>query len=114
MKSAFDVIVCTAAFKNFREPVKSLNEMYRVLKPKGRAWIDDLKHDISNDSINDLVKNTMKARGFSSLFMKWTFKSFLRKSAYTKEQFIRLISTSGFNMYEISENPTEYEILLTK
>ena len=41
----FDLVVCRAAFKNFSEPLKSLNEMHRVLKPQGRArfatdWAD--------------------------------------------------------------------------
>src|SRR6201998_492831 len=32
----FDLIVCRAAFKNFSEPLKALNEMHRVLRQGGR------------------------------------------------------------------------------
>lgn len=35
----FDYLVCRAAFKNFAAPVAALQEMYRVLKPGGRALI---------------------------------------------------------------------------
>ena len=35
----FDLIVCRAAFKNFSEPLKAMNEMHRVLKP-GRQGHD--------------------------------------------------------------------------
>ena len=43
----FDLIVCRAAFKNFSEPLKAINEMHRVLKPGGRAMIIDLRKDAS-------------------------------------------------------------------
>lgn len=34
---SFDFIYCSAAFRNFSEPVKALNEMHRVLRPAGVA-----------------------------------------------------------------------------
>jgi ubiquinone/menaquinone biosynthesis C-methylase UbiE len=40
--ASFDFVICRAAFKNFSEPVKAINEMVRVLKPGGRALIHDL------------------------------------------------------------------------
>lgn len=110
----FDIIICTSSFKNFKEPVKALKEMYRVLKPNGKAWIDDLRNDISDEAVDDLVKSTMKARGITAIFMKWQFKSFLKKKAYSKEQFADLISKTEFKKYNISENQTELEILLEK
>ncbi len=33
----FDFVVCSAAFKNFKDPVKALCEIHRVLKQKGKA-----------------------------------------------------------------------------
>src|SRR5579863_8246031 len=38
----FDYVVCRAAFKNFSAPDAALREMYRVLKPGGRALIIDM------------------------------------------------------------------------
>ncbi len=40
---SFDLVVCRAAFKNFSEPVRAIAEMYRVLKPGGKAFIFDLR-----------------------------------------------------------------------
>ncbi len=48
---AFDFVFCRAAFKNFSEPVRALQEMYRVLKPGGQALIIDLRRDASRKSI---------------------------------------------------------------
>jgi hypothetical protein len=56
----------------------------------------------------------MKAKGLTAIFMKWQFKSFLKKRAYSKEQFADLISKTEFKKYNISENQTELEILLEK
>lgn len=38
----FDFLLCRAAFKNFAEPVRALQEMQRVPKPGGSALIIDL------------------------------------------------------------------------
>ncbi len=52
----FDFIVCRAAFKNFTEPIGALNEMYRVLKFNGKASINDLRRDASQEGIEEEVK----------------------------------------------------------
>src|SRR5262249_26916112 len=38
---SFDLILCQAAFKNFAEPVRALDEMHRVLRTGGTAVIQD-------------------------------------------------------------------------
>src|SRR5262245_57210123 len=45
--ATFDFIVCTAAFKNFSDPLGALNEIYRVLRPGAAATILDLRKDAS-------------------------------------------------------------------
>ncbi len=110
----FDLIVCTSAFKNFSEPVTALNEMYRVLNATGRAWISDLRHDVTNQDIDDYVTNAMKIKGLAALNMKWAFKHMLRGRAYTKDQFKMFIAQTNFSHYEIQENSMEYTIWLQK
>ena len=110
----FDFIVCTSAFKNFAEPVTALNEMYRVLNSKGKAWISDLRHDVTNQAIADYVKNAMKIKGLAALNMKLAFQYMLRGRAYTKDQFKAFIAQTKFRHYEIQENSMEFEIWLEK
>jgi ubiquinone/menaquinone biosynthesis C-methylase UbiE len=40
---SFDFLLCRAAFKNFGEPARALEEMHRVLKSGGKALIIDLR-----------------------------------------------------------------------
>lgn len=39
--SSFDIIICTNALHHFKEPKKGLEEMFRLLKPKGQVFIQD-------------------------------------------------------------------------
>ena len=43
----YDFIICTAAFKNFTDPVGALREMCRVLRPGGKALIIDLRRGVA-------------------------------------------------------------------
>ncbi len=109
---SFDFIICTAAFKNFTKPIKALNEMYRVLKPNGKALIINLRRDASNKAINKEVEN-MGLNWINRLFTKLSLTS-LRKNAYTKEEFQEMVSHTNFKKCEIPQNPLGFEIRLDK
>jgi ubiquinone/menaquinone biosynthesis C-methylase UbiE len=59
---SFDFIYCSAAFKNFSEPVKALDEMHRVLRPAGAVVVVDLCKDASLDEIDTYVKRSGRSR----------------------------------------------------
>lgn len=100
--SMFNFVICTAAFKNFKEPIKALSEIKRVLKPGATALIIDMNRDVSNEKLDESIQG-MNLRGFNKMFMKLTFKYFLKLGAYTKEGFKKLISQLSFSRYEIKE-----------
>ena len=110
---SFDLIVCRAAFKNFSEPVNALQEMHRVLAPGGKALIIDMRRDASPQDL-DALADQMKLGVVNSLITKWTFRLFLVKRAYTRDQFVEFIADSGFRQSDIQETPTGFEISLTK
>jgi ubiquinone/menaquinone biosynthesis C-methylase UbiE len=41
----FDFIICTSSFHHYFNPSKVLNEVYRVLKPRGKIYIADVTTD---------------------------------------------------------------------
>jgi ubiquinone/menaquinone biosynthesis C-methylase UbiE len=109
----FDLIVCRAAFKNFSEPLKALNEMYRVLKPQGRAVIIDLRKDASWDEIVAYVDG-LHLSAANTWMTKFTFKHMLLKRAYTETQMSSLAIQSDFKSCEIVKAPVGMEIRLVR
>jgi ubiquinone/menaquinone biosynthesis C-methylase UbiE len=108
----FDYIICTSAFKNFPNPIKVLNEIYRVLNAGGKAKIIDLRRDSSKKELNKYIRS-MRLNIIATFMTKLTF-NMLRKSSYTKTEIHSLISKSSFNKFEIVENAIGMEISLKK
>ena len=111
--AAFDFIFCRAAFKNFTEPVRALQEMCRVLNPGGQAMIIDLRRDASRDALSQAVQQ-MNLGIVNSLMTKATFRFMLLKRAYTKAEFEQMIAQTPFATHEIRENLIGLEVLLNK
>ena len=111
--NTFDFIICTAAFKNFKEPFRALSEMYRVLRSGGTALIIDMNRNASDQQIEEYTEN-MGAKGGDKLFMKLIFKHFLRNGAYIKDEFIDLISKTAFKEFDIKEEAIGFHVYLTK
>ncbi|MGI0013524.1 MAG: class I SAM-dependent methyltransferase [Nitrososphaera sp.] len=111
--NSFDFIICTAAFKNFKEPFNALSEMHRVLRSGCTALIIDMNRNASDQQIEEYTEN-MGAEGIDKLFMKLMFKYFLRSGAYTKDEFINLISKTAFKEYNIKEEGIGFHVYLTK
>jgi len=111
--NTFDFIVCVAAFKNFTEPVQAIAEMHRVLKPGGKALINDLRGDATLAEISTLVGN-MNLNPINRFMTKWTFKHILLKNAYTKTEIQQFVSQTDFASLEIREDNVGMEIWLGK
>lgn len=112
--SLFDRIVNRAAFKNFRDPVGALREMYRVLKPEGRVLIQGIRPDITMKTVNPYVDN-MRLGWFQSLSTMFVFRFVLRRLAHLKQEFEEFLAQTEFTKYSISEESRlGYEIVLQK
>jgi ubiquinone/menaquinone biosynthesis C-methylase UbiE len=109
----FDFLLCRAAFKNFTEPQRALEEMHRVLKPGGQALIIDLRKDAPQESINQAV-NEMKLGTVNGILTKLTFRFMLMKRAYTKSEFEYMISKTKFSDTKIQEELMGFEIWLSR
>ena len=110
---SFDFIYCRAAFKNFSEPVRAIDEMYRVLKPGGTALIVDMNKNVTSSEINAAV-NQMGLGPINAILTKLIFKHSLIKRAYSREDFERMAAQTPFGSCEISAASIGFEILLRK
>ena len=110
---SFDFIYCSAAFKNFSEPVKALDEIYRVLRPGGEAMVMDLRKDVSLDEIDAYVKQSGRSR-IDAWLTSWAFRCMLIKRAYTKDEFSRMAEQSRFGTCQIQVGRIGLETRFTK
>jgi ubiquinone/menaquinone biosynthesis C-methylase UbiE len=110
---SFDFAICTSAFKNFPEPVKVLDEIFRVLKSPGNAVIIDLRKDASKAEIDQYVKR-LKLNPMNAYVTKFIFKHALLKSAHTRSEIQEFAAKSRFETCEIQGDDMTLEIWLRK
>jgi ubiquinone/menaquinone biosynthesis C-methylase UbiE len=111
-EGSFDLIICQAAFKNFSQPGEAIDEMYRVLRSGGMAIIQDMWKDASNATIRQEV-TSMQLGPVNAFMTGWTLRM-LRRRAYTREQFERLVAASAFGRCEIETSGIGIEVRLKK
>ena len=109
----FDLIACRAAFKNFSEPLRALNEMHRVLRPGGRALILDLCKDAPWEEIQSYIKRA-NVGAVNSWLYRITFKHLLLKRAYTEAQMNALAMASDFRFFCIQRAELGMEVTLIR
>ncbi len=109
---SFDLIVCQAAFKNFRQPVTALDEMHRVLRAGGTAVIQDMSGEASHGDIEREV-NDMGLGPVNTFMTKGTLEM-LRRRAYSPAHFEHLASDSAFRACEIRPHGMGIEVRLKK
>jgi ubiquinone/menaquinone biosynthesis C-methylase UbiE len=111
--ASFDLVVCQAAFKNFPQPVRALDEMHRVLRADGTAVVQDLSKDASNTEIEQEVK-AMRLSRFNAFTTKFVLATLLRRRAYSPDQFKRVVAESAFRNCEIRKDGIGLEVRLRK
>ena len=109
----FDFLLCRAAFKNFGQPVRALQEMRRVLKPGGRGVVIDLRGDASPESLNQAV-DAMGLNRVNTVVTKLIFRHSLVKNAYTRERFQQMLAQASFGSVDIQQADIGFEIWVTK
>jgi ubiquinone/menaquinone biosynthesis C-methylase UbiE len=110
---AFDLVYCSAAFKNFTQPVEALNEMYRVLHPGGQAIIHDLRKDVSREEVDAYVRQSGR-RGLDAWLTTWAFRTMLIKRAYTKDELLGMAEESRFGSCDIATSSIGVEVRLLR
>ena len=112
-EQTFDFVVCRAAFKNFSDPVAALREMHRVLRSGGTALIIDMRNDASDEAIEEAVDHMHLGR-VDAFLTRATFKHMLRKRAYSREDFDRMVAATPFGRPDIKEAPLGFDVWLRR
>jgi ubiquinone/menaquinone biosynthesis C-methylase UbiE len=106
----FDLVVCQAAFKNFLDPVRALDEMHRVLRPGGTAVIQDLNPDATRADIAAEVRR-MQLTAINRVVTRLTL-GWLRRRAHSPAQFRALARRSMFGAAEVRTDGIGLEVRL--
>ncbi|MFZ0904293.1 MAG: class I SAM-dependent methyltransferase [Mycobacterium sp.] len=110
---SFDLLACSAAFKNFSEPHKALEEMHRVLRPGGTALVLDLRKDATMSEISDYFRGV--GLGTVERWMSLAaFRFMLLKRAYTRAQLEQMVADIPFRSREIRLIDIGIELWLQK
>jgi ubiquinone/menaquinone biosynthesis C-methylase UbiE len=109
---AFDLVVCQAAFKNFPEPVRALDEMHRVLRPGGTAVIHDLRRDATAEDIAAEVRQ-LGIGPVNSAFTRFALSA-LKRRAILAADFERLAKASRFSGCTIGVAGVGLEVRLVR
>jgi ubiquinone/menaquinone biosynthesis C-methylase UbiE len=110
---SFDFVYCRAAFKNFSEPIRAIDEINRVLKPGGTAVIVDLRKDTTASEIDAAVAEMGLSR-INAFLTRLIFKHSLLKRAYVEDDFRRMVSQTPFATCQIKRASIGMEISLRK
>jgi ubiquinone/menaquinone biosynthesis C-methylase UbiE len=111
--ASFDCVYCSAAFKNFAQPVAALNEMHRVLRSGGQAIIGDLRKGASLSEIDTYVRQSGRTR-LEAWMTAWIFRTVLLKRAYTEGDFMAMARQSRFGTCEIEPVSIGLKVRLSK
>lgn len=82
----FNLIMCSNSFHHYSNPDKVLNEIYRVLKPKGRIYILDPTADTLIIKVIEWLLLKRIEKGHVKLYSTKEYKSLFEKAGlqYTK------------------------------
>ncbi len=101
-KDFYDMIISTGVLHELKDPIKVLNECYRVLKPGGKVFI----HDPARISVE------IDEKGWKASFNPWErivyrlFTLFFKCKpplTYSKKEVIEIIAATNFKQYEVEE-----------
>lgn len=111
--ASFDMIISTGMLHSLKVPEKVLQEIHRLLKTGGKAWIFDPA------AISSLINRKKWAESLTSRdrFFLWFFKAAGLHTPirpYTRNEVIPIIEATHFKKYAIEESPGEIKILLEK
>ncbi|HMK47754.1 MAG TPA: class I SAM-dependent methyltransferase [Methanocella sp.] len=104
----FDLAISTLSFHHWKEPEQALDEIYRVLREGGEAWIYDVPRHLSPTAFA-----IMKQRyGF---FRAWAFRLHaFTEPFYMESEVNTMAAESRFKKHELRHTEMTYRLILYK
>jgi ubiquinone/menaquinone biosynthesis C-methylase UbiE len=104
----FDLVLTTLSFHHWKQPEKGLDEIYRVLREGGEAWI----YDVPRDFNKTMFAYMEDKYGF---LHAWEFRLHaLTEPFYKETEVAQLAKESRFRKHEITHTLIAYKLILYK
>ncbi len=104
----FDLVISTLSFHHWKQPEQALDEVYRVLRPGGEAWIYDVPRRI------DPIAWEYLRRKYGIL-RPWLFRLLaFEEPFYTRREVEQIASETRFPRHEMTYTLIAYKLILYK
>jgi len=103
----FDLVVSTGSLHHWKEPVRVINEIHRVLKRGGKALI----YDLWRDAPRNLVKRKLRECGYGLATGLLIYSVVRAHSSITTESIVRVLKRSMFRKYSVEEGWSSYPVV---
>ena len=110
---SFDMVISTGMLHALKDPVKVIQEMYRVIRKNGEAWVfDPARVSAGVDRKQWYASLNLRERFFLKLFQMVGLHKPIK--TYTREEAIAIIDKTDFKEYHIDARDNEIRIKLAK
>lgn len=105
----FDMIVSNGSLHHWEKPVEVFNEMYRVLKPGGSVFVNDLCENPDRDELMRIIGSKIPFKPMRDGFMENA-----PKGAYSRDKALGILEQSNFTEIDVTQKAISIEIRLQK
>lgn len=100
----FDLVTSTGSFYLWNQPIESLEEIFRILKPNCSAILYETHKDYNLEELNRILKLNLKGEGFIVRKLSPKFLKKQLKMTYSIEEVVEIIKQTPFaKVHEIQK-----------
>lgn len=115
--NSYDMVISTGALHHWKNPAGVIDEMYRVLRPGGQAWVLDPNKECSKEEWKEFLEKITKlseAGFFGRLWLRFGMWREIRMSCYSMAQIEEMAGASSFGGCDIHTDGVFMTIKLKK
>ncbi len=115
--NSYDMVISTFAMHHWRHPARVIDEMCRVLRPGGGAWVLDFNKECSKEDLEEFLEEVIQLSGagfFVRLWLRYGLRREIRTSCYSRAEVEEMVRASGFSGCNIHTDGVFMTIRLKK
>lgn len=94
--ASFEIITCSGSLYLWDHPVACLNEIHRLLRPGGSAWLYESYRDYDREELRTALRSNLEKEGLLRRLITPHFLKRQLRMTYERGEFCRIIDQSLF------------------